>query len=204
MRPFPIQFLPFTFSLLLLAIASANASRLLPVTTNDLLSSERLFYLDPFRVLDHLPLPFSLGKDDQIAVSGAKVDWKETPEGHLIMLDVPGMKKDELRIEVDQGSRILKVSGERRRDEEKKGDQWHRVERSYGRFLRQFRLPDNVDLESVKAKLDDGVLKVSVAKVPPEKIKSPVKVVSIEEEGDDDGGRIKEESDAEGESKQEL
>ncbi|CAM8884736.1 unnamed protein product [Rhodiola kirilowii] len=193
-----IKFLPLLLILsFFFATPLANASRLLPLTTTDLWPSDRLF----LRVLDHL----SLGKDDQIAMSGAKVDWKETPEGHLIMLDVPGMKKDELRIEVDQASRILKVSGERKRDEEKNGDQWHRVECSYGKFLRQLRLPENVDLELVKAKLDDGVLKVSLAKVPPEKIKNPVKVVSIEEEGhDDDGVRIKEKSQADGGSKEEL
>jgi HSP20 family protein len=112
---------PSLFLLLFLNVGFSNES-LLPLV--DRLGSMLAdFWADPFRVLENIP--FWLHRSD-------KFDWKETPEGHVIMLDVSGLKEEELKIEVE--SRVPRVSGERKREEEKKGDHWHQVEISHGKF----------------------------------------------------------------------
>ncbi|KAI4299480.1 hypothetical protein L6164_032939 [Bauhinia variegata] len=97
------------------------------------------------------------------AIAGARVDWKETPEAHVFKADVPGLKKEEAKVEVED-DRVLLISGERSREEEHKDDQWHRIERSCGKFMRKFRLPENAKLDQIKAAMEDGVLTVTVPK----------------------------------------
>ncbi|EYU35282.1 hypothetical protein ABFS82_06G130100 [Erythranthe guttata] len=110
------------------------------------------------------------------AVANARIDWKETPEAHLFKVDVPGLKKEEVKVEVEDGS-ILQISGERSKEKEEKNDKWHRVERSSGKFIRRFRLPENAKLEEVKAAMENGVLTVTV---PKEEVKKPeVKAIDI-------------------------
>ena len=89
-------------------------------------------------------------------------------------MDVPGLKKEEVKVEVEDGG-ILQISGERSKEQEEKNDKWHRVERSSGKFVRRFRLP--VKVEQVKAAMENGVLTVTV---PKEEVKKPeVKAIDI-------------------------
>ena len=110
------------------------------------------------------------------AFANARIDWKETPEAHVFKADVPGLKKEEVKVEVEEG-RVLQISGERSKDKEEKSDTWHRVERSSGRFLRRFRLPENARVDQVKAAMENGVLTVTVPKV--EQKKPDVKNIQI-------------------------
>lgn len=110
------------------------------------------------------------------ALVNARVDWKETPEAHVFRADVPGLKKEEVKVEVEDG-RVLQISGERSVEKEDKKDTWHRVERSSGKFLRRFRLPENAKTDQITASMENGVLTVTVLK---EEVKKPhVKSVEI-------------------------
>ncbi|PSR93161.1 Alpha crystallin/Hsp20 domain protein [Actinidia chinensis var. chinensis] len=115
---------------------------------------------DPFQ-----GLPFVGGGTDRetAALANVRIDWKETPEAHIIQADLPGLNKEEVKVEVEDG-RILQISGEKKREKEEKTDKWHRVERSVGKFVRRFRLPENVRTDQIKATMENGVLNVSVPK----------------------------------------
>nr|CAN65185.1 hypothetical protein VITISV_028926 [Vitis vinifera] len=110
------------------------------------------------------------------AFTNARIDWKETPEAHVFKADLPGLKKEEVKVEVEEG-RVLQISGERSKEQEEKKDKWHRVERSSGKFLRRFRLPENAKMDEVKASLENGVLTVTVPKE--EVKKAEVKAIEI-------------------------
>jgi len=110
------------------------------------------------------------------AFVSTRIDWKETPEAHVFKADLPGLKKEEVKVEIED-DRVLQISGERNVEKEDKNDQWHRVERSSGKFMRRFRLPENAKMDQVKAAMENGVLTVTV---PKEEIKKPdVKSIEI-------------------------
>ncbi|PHT28804.1 hypothetical protein CQW23_31621 [Capsicum baccatum] len=96
----------------------------------------------------------------------------------LYMWNVPGIKKEEVKVEVEEG-RILQISGERNREQEEKNDQWHRMKRSNDKFLRRSRLPENTKIGEIKAAMEDGVL---IMTVPKEEEKKP-EVMAIDISG---------------------
>ncbi|KAJ7566352.1 hypothetical protein O6H91_02G098400 [Diphasiastrum complanatum] len=113
---------------------------------------------------------------DIVAFGNTRVDWTETPDAHVFKADLPGVKEDEIKVQVEDG-RILVISGERKKEDVEKNGKWHRVERYQGNFLRRFVLPDNAQPEGVKAKAEDGVLTITVPKA---KIPEPnVRTISI-------------------------
>ncbi|KAK4420104.1 class I heat shock protein [Sesamum alatum] len=134
--------------------------------------------LDPFSLDLWDPLrdwPVS-SSDETSQLAATRIDWKETPEAHVFKADVPGLKKEEVKVEVEEGN-VLQISGERTREKEEKNDTWHRVERSSGKFLRRFRLPENAKMDGIKASMENGVLTVTV---PKEEVKKPeVKAIQI-------------------------
>jgi HSP20 family protein len=92
------------------------------------------------------------------------VDIVETPEEYVIKTELPEVKKEDVKVSVDAGT--LVIQGERRQEKEDHGKRFHRIERSYGSFMRSFVVPDNVDSSTVKAEFKDGVLQVHLTKSP--------------------------------------
>jgi len=90
------------------------------------------------------------------------VDIYETEEEIVIMSELPGMKEEDLDIQVTDG--VLTLKGEKRYPEEGDRDNFYRLERSYGKFNRSFAIPNTVDIASVKANLKDGLLKITLQK----------------------------------------
>ncbi|OWM86204.1 hypothetical protein CDL15_Pgr011028 [Punica granatum] len=132
---------------------------------------------DPFK---DFPFPsynsLSTNFRENSAFVNTRIDWKETPEAHVFKADLPGLKKEEVKVQVED-DRVLQISGERNVEKEDKNDTWHRVERSSGKFLRRFRLPENARMDQVKASMENGVLTVTVPKV--EEKKPEVKAIEI-------------------------
>jgi HSP20 family protein len=109
-----------------------------------------------------------------------KVDVFERDNRLVTRVDLPGMKKEDVKVEVADGH--LALSGERKREREEKKENFYRSEREYGSFYRAVPLPEGVKLEDVKATFADGVLEVSVplpvhpeAKVRKVEIQEPAK-----------------------------
>ncbi|EEF41894.1 17.3 kDa class I heat shock protein [Ricinus communis] len=117
---------------------------------------------DPFKDFP-FPSSSSLVSRENSAFVNARMDWKETPEAHVFKADLPGLKKEEVKVEIED-DRVLQISGERNVEKEDKNDTWHRVERSRGKFLRRFRLPENAKMDQIKASMENGVLTVTVPK----------------------------------------
>ena len=142
---------------------------------------------DPFREvvslqsrLNSLFQDYGRGESDGGALSVASfappVDIYEDDQKLVLKLEVPGVKEDELDIQVE--GRTLTVRGERKFSSEEKQENFHRVEHRYGTFARSFTLPNAVDAESVKATYDAGVLELSFSKkaeAKPRQIKIGVK-----------------------------
>lgn len=90
------------------------------------------------------------------------VDVHESESAFHFTAELPGLTKDDIDITIEENN--LTLSGERQFEEKEEGENYHRIERSYGSFTRSFTLPGQVDTETVKAEFKDGVLNITVPK----------------------------------------
>jgi len=98
------------------------------------------------------------------------VDISETDTEFVIKAEIPDVKKEDVKVSVDNG--IVTIQGERKQEKEEKGKRFHRIERFYGNFVRSFTLPDNVDEAKIKATFKDGMLNLQIPKTAEAKPKS--------------------------------
>ena len=127
---------------------------------------------DPFDELDDVQVRLNRllsGRLDNPATDGPAfgdwapaVDVRETDKEYLIKADLPEVRKEDVKVEFQDG--FLTVEGERNQEKEENGTRFHKIEREYGKFVRRFALPTEVDTANVQAEFKDGVLNVHLPK----------------------------------------
>ena len=90
------------------------------------------------------------------------VNEKVDEKGYHLEIDLPGVKKENIDISVNDG--ILTISGERKLEKKEEKENYTRIESFFGRFERSFKLPNDADLDNIEAKFEDGVLKIFIPK----------------------------------------
>src|SRR3989440_8098392 len=130
------------------------------ITWNQLRAMEEATQNRFGRFLGGFPNRIVSGETPSLTVAdwSPEVDISEDDHGYLLKADLPEMKKDEVRVTVEDG--VLCVSGERKSEKEDLKKKFHRIERCYGTFRRSFTLPEDADSTTVTAEFRDGVLKV--------------------------------------------
>lgn len=129
---------------------------------------------DPFKELEDVSSRLnrifgrSLTRTEPGSETLTMVDWapsadiSETDTEYLIKAEIPGVKKEDVKVTVQDG--MLTIQGERKMEKEEKDKKFHRIERSYGSFMRSFRVPDDADEASIKAEFKDGMLNITLGK----------------------------------------
>jgi len=90
------------------------------------------------------------------------VDVSETRDNIVVTAEIPGLKKEDIKLSVQEN--VLTLSGEKKQETEEKDANFYRLERNFGSFYRSFTLPTPVQPDKIKASYKDGVLKVSLPK----------------------------------------
>lgn len=142
---------------------------------------------EPFAGIDEMfnrMLPGSFGRLPRLTLpsNGEKYHWapsadiSETEKEFLIRAELPAVKKEDVKVTVDQG--MITIEGERRQDKEDKTEKYHRVESFHGTFARSFSLPENASTDDIRCESKDGVLTVHIPKA---KVEAPkAKQIKVE------------------------
>jgi len=142
----------------------------------------RLFGVSPFAMMreftDEMDRVFRgvapKGEGAELAAWSPAVDVRQCNGDLVVTAEVPGLTKDEIKVELTDDALVIR--GERKREHKEDHAGYHRYERSYGQFYRSIDLPEGAKTDGVKAELQDGVLKVSVPVPKDEKTPRPVPI----------------------------
>lgn len=108
----------------------------------------------------------SAGRNDDASLMRGSwmppVDVLEEGDHLILRAEIPGMKEEDIEIEFENG--LLTLKGERSFESDKSDGNYHRIERSYGKFVRSFNLPRSVDAEKIEANYENGILEVTIPK----------------------------------------
>jgi HSP20 family protein len=132
---------------------------------------------EPFREMEDMFRQYSPFFARALRRNGEGAEWSpvaditETEKEYLIKAELPEVKKEDVKITLDNG--VITISGERRQEKEEKDANEIRVESFYGTFSRSFSLPENIDAKAIAAEAKDGVLKV---RIPKTKVAAPKKI----------------------------
>jgi HSP20 family protein len=123
-------------------------------------------------------LPSVFGRFPRMNLQGngdTKFEWSpsadisETEKEYLIRAELPAVKKEDVKVTVDQG--MITIEGERKHEKDDKTEKYHRVESFHGTFTRSFSLPENTNADAIRCESKDGVLTVHIPKAQIEKPK---------------------------------
>ncbi|KAH9311110.1 hypothetical protein KI387_026145, partial [Taxus chinensis] len=138
------------------------------------------YFMDPYEPFAlWSTTPYNVWPKETVALSKSRVDWFETGDNIILCADLPGLKKHDINVTVENGQ-ILKIGGvwnHRAEDIEESGDEWWKVE-----YMRRFLLPCNGNIEQARARIDDGVLDVRIPKIKNKAVNGeapPLKVVDV-------------------------
>ncbi len=141
---------------------------------------------DPLREINELRRGFEylnsvMSALDEQSVEGGisaftpTVNSRETSDAYYIEIDLPGVKKED--IEIDVKDNVLTVSGERKVKDEMKEENYYKIESRYGKFVRSFTLPKNANIDKISANSENGVLEIKIPKL--EAVKKEPKKIEI-------------------------
>jgi len=137
-----------------------------------------LVRFDPFkeirelerRIYNNLPAV----ENNTISTFTPAVNTREDDKGYYIEIDLPGVKKENINIELND--KILTVSGERKFKENVKKENYYKIETTFGKFERSFSIPEDADIENIEAKNENGVLEIFIPKIKKEAPKKRIEI----------------------------
>ncbi|MGJ0309941.1 Hsp20/alpha crystallin family protein [Aliarcobacter cryaerophilus] len=131
---------------------------------------------DPFKQLKEIEknLYTQVGNNEGVTAFVPTVNTREGEFAYHVDVDLPGVKKEDIKVDLNQG--VLTISGERKTKEEVKQEDYYKIETYFGKFSRSFTLPDNVDIENIEAKSDNGVLEIVIPKLKDDVSKKSIEI----------------------------